>query len=306
MYSYAQCLQNAHKINWRIDEVLDGRRFDPSRRWLPGALSAADQIDFLDEDERRKLAQIEMASYAHLFGYVEEFIAPTVVDLAHEIGRGERVAFDALANFAAEEVKHMQLFRAVRDRIHASLGFDLELLGGQDETTAYVRSKNTGAVLLLTACIEWLTQRHYLECFKDNEELDPFTRHLFRCHWLEESQHAQMDHLETVRAFEGMSAAERDLAVSDLIELVGAVDGLLQQQARFDTRNFGRYLDRALTEEEQEQLFDRVLQAKRYTFLETGVTHPRFLELFTGVTTPAQQERVQEALAPLLPELSPA
>jgi len=305
-YSYEKCLQNAYRVNWRIEDVLGRRDFDPRRRWLPAALSAADDLPFLDEEERARLSHVEMAAYAHLFGYVEEFIAPMVVEQAREFEIDRRGIFDALANFAAEEVKHMNLFRQIRDRIDATMGFPLELLGGQRETARFVLGKSRGAVLLLTACIEWFTQRHYLECFEDDEGLDPLTVHIFRCHWQEEAQHAQMDHLETVRVFGGLSGPESDRAIDDLIELVGAVDGLLQEQARLDTRNFQRCLGRSLSDDEQAQVQEAVLAAKRHTFLATGVTHPRFQELFGLVATPAQQERVGAALAGLLPELAAA
>ena len=43
-----------------------------------------------------------------------------------------------------------------------------------------------------------------------------------------------------------------------------------------------------------------VLRAKRWTFLESGVTHPRFQELFAAVTTAEQQERVDSAVTELL------
>src|SRR5262249_47886166 len=151
----------------------------------------------------------------------------------------------ALANFAAEEVKHMTLFRELRGRIDEAIGFPLALLGGQQEVARAVLSKQTGAILLLTAAIEWLTQRHYLSSFKDDEALDPVTRRIFRCHWREESQHARLDHLETLRAFSGVSEVERQMAIEDLIGLVGAVDGLLQEQAELDVENLERYLDRS-------------------------------------------------------------
>ena len=67
--------------------------------------------------------------------------------------------------------------------------------------------------------------------FHDNEELDPLTKHIFKSHWLEESQHARIDRLETLRAFSRMTSAEKDQAIDDLIELVGAVDGLMQKQS---------------------------------------------------------------------------
>jgi hypothetical protein len=299
-YSYAECLQNSYRVNWRIADVVDGRAFDPSRRWLPTRLSGAGRVGCLSPAEKIKLTHVEMGAYAHLFGYVEEFIAPKMMTLARDFELEQREAFDALANFAAEEVKHMTLFRTLRGVIDEAVGFPLALLPGATDVARAVLARHTGAVLLLTACIEWFTQLHYLSCFKDDAGLDAFTRHIFRAHWLEESQHARLDHLETLRAFQGLGEAERDRAVDDLIGLVAAVDGLLQTQAGLDVDNLMRYLGRALDRREQEEVAAAVLAAKRYTFIESGVTHPNFQELFAMVTTPAQRQRVQAALAPVL------
>jgi hypothetical protein len=299
-YSYARCLENAYKVNWRIEDVLGAKRFDPNRRWLPVSLSGAAGASALDEEERRKLTHVEMAAYAHLFGYVEEFIAPKVAALARDYEIDQRTAFDALTSFAAEEVKHMNLFRRVRERVDEALGFETALLGGQADTARFVLGKSSGAVLLLTAAIEWFTQRHFVDAFKEDGALDPLTQDIFRAHWLEESQHAQMDHLETVRAFAGMSEAERERAVDELIELVAAVDGLLQTQTDHDLSNFETYIGRTLEPAAREEIRGEVLRAKRWTFIESGVTHPRFQELLVEVTTPPQRERIGAALDGLL------
>lgn len=299
-YSYADCLAQSYKVNWRIEEVLEQRRFDTARRWLPASLSGIAEITCLDEDEKRALTQVEMAAYAHLFGYVEEFIAPKVAALAGDHEVDGRDAFDALTNFAAEEVKHMNLFRQVRNLVDETLGFDVELVGGAQETARFVLAKSTGAVLLLTAAIEWFTQRHFIDAWRDDDGLDPLTRRIFRAHWLEESQHAKMDHNETLRAFENMDEAARDRAIDELIELVGAVDGLLQAQAALDVSNLEAYLGRGLGAARRRDVLHHVLRAKRWTFLGSGVTHPRFEELFLEVTTPAQRQRVGAALAPIL------
>jgi hypothetical protein len=299
-YSYADCLQKSYRINWRIGDVVAGREFDRSRRWLPAQLSGTGRVACLTAAEKFKLTHVEMGAYAHLFGYVEEFIAPTMIALARDFELDNREAFDALANFAAEEVKHMTLFRELRGAIDDAVGFPLALLPGAKDVARVVLGKHTGAVLLLTAAIEWFTQLHYLSCFMEDEGLDPFTRHIFKSHWLEESQHARIDHLETLRAFQGMAEAEKDRAIDDLIELVGAVDGLLQTQAQMDVDNLQRYLERPLPAAEQREVLAGVLAAKRYTFIESGVTHPNFQELFGMVTTPAQQQKVQEALGPVL------
>ena len=299
-YTYGECLQNSYRVNWKIGDVVGGRHFDTTRRWLPARLSGAGAVTCLAEPEKVKLSHVEMGAYAHLFGYVEEFIAPKVVALAQDFAVDNREAFDALTNFAAEEVKHMNLFREIRAAVDDAVGFPLALLPNQQEVARAVLSKNTGAVLLLTAAIEWFTQLHYLTCFKDDDSLDGFTKHIFKSHWLEESQHARMDHLETLRAFATMPDAEKDMAIDDLIELVGAVDGLLQQQSRMDADNLQRYLGRSLGQAGEQETYAKVLAAKRYTFIESGVTHPNFQELFGMVTTPAQQERVQKALMPIL------
>jgi hypothetical protein len=299
-YAYATSLENSFKVAWTLDEVLGTKRFDLSKRWQPASLSGADALDFLDAREQRELTHVELAAYAHLFGYVEEFIAPMVGGLAREHELERRDAFDALTNFAAEEVKHMTLFRRVRDRVQEQLGLQLALVQDEVATARFVLGKRRAAALLLTSSIEWMTQRHYLESFKDDATLDPLVKEIFKAHWLEESQHAQLDHLETVRAFASLSASERDGAIDDLIELVAGVHGLLVQQVGHDIANLSARLGRDFTELERFQLHASLLRAKRWTFLTSGVTHPRFQELFTSVTTPPQRARVEAALARLL------
>jgi hypothetical protein len=299
-YTYGECLKTSYRVNWKIADVIDGHHFDRARPWLPSRLSGAGSVACLSPAERMTLNHVEMGAYAHLFGFVEEFIAPRMVNLAQDFELDNREAFDALVNFAAEEVKHMTLFREVRAAVDDTLGTPLALLPGAGDVARVVLSKNVGAGLLLTAAIEWFTQLHYLTCFKDDATLDPFTKHIFKSHWLEESQHARMDHLETLRAFRGMTESEKEQAIDDLIVLVGAVDGLLRTQSEMDLDSLQRILGRTLPARDQAEILASVLAAKRYTFIESGVTHPNFQELFGLVTTPAQQHKVQEALGGVL------
>ena len=181
----------------------------------------------------------------------------------------------------------MNLFRQLRALVDATIGFPATLLADEKAVARVVMSKNIGAVLLLTSVIEWFTQLHYLSGFKDDESLDPFTKRIFRAHWQEESQHAQIDYLETVRKSAAMTPEVKDQAIDDLIDLVAAVDGLLQQQTEHDVDNLERYLDRSFTDAEREEVVRSVLKAKRYTFIASGVTHPNFQDVFTEVTTEA-------------------
>jgi hypothetical protein len=97
-----------------------------------------------------------------------------------------------------------------------------------------------------------------------------------------------------------MTDAEKDTAIDDLIGLVAAVDGLLQKQASLDVQNLETYRGQPLTEAQKREVHASVLRAKRYAFIESGVTHPNFQALFGEVTTPAQQGRVRTALDALL------
>ena len=301
-YSFAACLETAHKVNWEIEDVIGGKEFDLSKRWLPTSLSAASRLEGFTEEERRLLSHVEMAAYAHIFAYVEEFIAPKVSELALEHENDDRIAYDALTNFAVEEVKHMKLFRELLGQVNQTVGFETDLVGNQKETADYVLSKSTGAVLLLTACIEWFTQRHYTEAFREDDDLDPLTKDVFKAHWLEESQHAQMDHLESLREFGTLDDQQRDKAVDELIELVGAVDGLLKNQVERDIANFITYTGRDLSSSELDDLRGALIGSKRWTFIQSGVTHPRFVELIQAVTTVSQQERISSALGNLFDE----
>jgi len=97
-----------------------------------------------------------------------------------------------------------------------------------------------------------------------------------------------------------VSDHDRQVAIEDLIELFGAADGLLQKQSELDVENFERYLGRSLAAEQRREVYARVLEAKRYTFIESGVKHPNFVELFESLTTQTQQAQLQKALTGLL------
>ena len=299
-YSYAECLQRSYRVNWKIRDVIADRRFDPALPWLPSKLSGSAGITCLDPQEKLRVTHVEMGSYAHIFGYVEEFIAPKMTSLAMENQVDRREIFDALANFSAEEIKHMTLFRELRAIVDQTLGFPLLLLSGEKDVARFVLGKRTGSVLLLISCIEWLTQMHYVSAIRDEESVDPFTKEVFRCHWLEESQHAQMDYLEALRAFDGASDEERSIAADELVELLTAIDGLLQKQAGFDVLNVEKYLSRSFPEAEKQEIYQNLLGAKRWAFIESGVTHPNFQEIFGEVLPTADRERVHQALDSLM------
>jgi hypothetical protein len=162
-----------------------------------------------------------------------------------------------------------------------------------------VLEKSTWAVLALTLHVELFSQAHYRQSIEQDGSLSPLFKDVFLYHWREESQHAQMDELEWRRNDAQMRPATRELAVEEFIELIEAVDGILQAQAEADTAYFVRTLPRRLPAAEAAGVGDVVLAAYRWQYILSGAQHPHFLEVLCELTTPAQQARIMAALAHL-------
>jgi len=163
-----------------------------------------------------------------------------------------------------------------------------------------VLSKSTWAVLALTCHIELFTQAHYRQSIEPDGELSELWKDVFLFHWKEESQHAILDELEWQRADAKLEPAERDQAVTDLIDLVAAVDGILQMQAAADCDYFLRICGRIFDKAQVQALRDTLLRAYRWQYIVSGVQDERFQKVLGGMITPAQMQRIGTALAPIM------
>jgi hypothetical protein len=108
-----------------------------------------------------------------------------------------------------------------------------------------------------------------------------------------------LDELEWQAEDAKIGAAERDAAVGDLIELVGAVDGILQAQAKADAEYLVALVARPLSDAERETMDAWFLKAYRYQYITSGLQMTRFADVLRGLITEAQRARVDAALAPL-------
>src|SRR6185503_16145259 len=125
--------------------------------------------------------------------------------------------------------------------------------------------------------IEWMTQRHYVDSVRDDANLDPQFKSLLKHHWMEEAQHAKLDTLMVEALAEGRSREERAHAVDEYLAIGAFLDGGLAQQVDLDLQAFERASGRVLTNSERERGRANGLQASRWTFLGSGMTHPEFL-----------------------------
>ena len=297
---YARCVETSKRVRWKVEEdVIRGRRFDTAHKFLPDGLALADAFTTLSAGEKRFVSQIQGRTYANIFGLVERFINAKVLELSHDHWFGDQVALEALVRFSDEELKHQALFR----RIDAMIGevlprgyrFDVDA----NAVAHAVLGKSTWAVLALTLDIELFTLLHYTESIAFDAELSEIFRDVFLYHWKEESQHAILDELELVRIDAGLRAEERDRAVDELIQLVAAVDGILQVQASVDAAYFAAACGRFVGDGEARAIGAAFLKAYRWQYIHSGAEHQRFGTVLARLITDTQRRRVQAALATL-------
>jgi hypothetical protein len=152
------------------------------------------------------------------------------------------------------------------------------------------------AVALIILHIEWMTQRHYVDSVRGDGALDPLFKSLLKHHWMEEAQHAKLDTLMVEALADGRDEAGIDRALDEYLEIGAFLDSGLKAQAGFNLGAFERATGRRLNAEERETLEAQQHQALRWTYLGSGMTHPRFIASLTAIS-PAARDRIA-AVAP--------
>src|SRR5499426_1772165 len=297
---YAKAIEVSKRIRWDIDrDVIRGRKFDVTKKFLPDGLSKVERLPFLDAGEKRLVSQIQGRTYANIFGLVERFIASKALELSRDHWLGDQTALEAVVRFTDEELKHQELFRRVEAMIGNGMPAGYAFAHDANAVAGAVLSKSNWAVLALICHIEIFVLLHYRESIDKDGNLSPLWKDVFLHHAREEAQHAILDELEWDREDRRIDASARDAAVDDLIALVAAVDGILQQQARADAEYFLRIAARRRTAAEAAALRSSFLAAYRWQYIGSGV-QGRFTKVLAQKITPAQLLRVQNALQPIV------
>ena len=298
---YARCIDISKRVRWDIDkDVIRGRTLDTSQTFLPAGLSLADKLDFLSESEKLFFSQVQGRTYAIMFGLIERYINAKILEVSRDHWFGDQVALEALVRFSDEEMKHQELFRRIEVLAADCMPDGYRVVADPNDVAQVVLSKSTWAVLALTCHVEIFTQVHFKSSIEPEAELADLWKDVFLYHWKEESQHAVIDELEWRREDAKLSYEERDQAVTDLIDLVLAVDGILQAQAEADAEYFQAGIERDLSDTETRAVEDVILEAYRWQYIVSGVKDGRFLGVLTELIDDEQTARVTDALAPLM------
>jgi hypothetical protein len=297
-FNFRDVLASSAKAAWQVEDVLpEGARLDFGRRFLPEALARTDCIAFLSEPERRVLNQIRGHEYLSLFGLVEEFILPFVLDHARPQLNGDDHRVRALLNFAGEEAKHIHLFRLFHSRFTEAFGTRCEAIGPAETIAAEVLRHDPLAVALVILQLEWMTQSHYLDSVRDDGELDPLFKSLLKHHWMEEAQHAKLDTLMVETLADGRDEAGIQAAIDGYLEIGAFLDGGFEAQAALNIDAFERASKAVLSTDQRDELQAQQHQALRWTYLGSGMVHPKFTATLAALS-PVARDRVA-AIAPV-------
>jgi hypothetical protein len=296
-FNFGDVLASSVKAAWQVEDVLpSGAELDFRRRFLPEALARIEGLDFLSDDEKRILNQIRGHEYLTIFGLVEEFILPFVLDHARPQLNGDDHRVRALLNFASEEAKHIHLFKLFHQRFTEAFGTPCEAIGPGEAIAAEVLRHDPLSVALAILQVEWMTQSHYVGSVRDDQELDPLFKSLLKHHWMEEAQHAKLDTLMVEALAEGRDEAGIQAAIDGYLEIGAFLDGGFAEQTGLNLDAFEKATGRRLGDQRREHLQAQQHQALRWTYLGSGMVHPKFTATLARLS-PAARDRIA-AVAP--------
>ena len=292
-FNYQTALASSLRAQWQLDDVLrSDQDLDFSRNFMPESLSRTAALTSLNPFEQRTLNQIAAHQYLAIFGVVEEFILPFLLDHARPHLMNDDWRVRALLNFAGEEAKHIHLFK----RYHAAFvrGFpvECEMIGPSEAIGAEILRHDPLAVALVILMIEWMTQQHYLGSIKDDGDLDPLFKSLMKHHWMEESQHAKLDTLIVDALAEGRSEEEIQSAIDEFFEIGEFLDNGLKAQAAYNLDALEKVIGRKL--EDRAEIEEQQHQAARWTYVGSGMVHERFIATLRNISARAA-DRIAEA-----------
>src|SRR5215212_7249512 len=295
-FNYEATLASSLRAQWELDDVLStDEELDFSRNFMPESLARTAALDALNPFEQRILNQISAHQYLCIFGVVEEFILPFLLDHARPALREDDYRVRALLNFAAEEAKHIHLFKRFHEAFVRGFPVECRMIGPSETIGAKVLNHDPLAVALVILMIEWMTQQHYLGSIRDDGDIDPLFKSLLKHHWMEEAQHAKLDTLIVEALAEGRTEQQIDKAIDEFFEIGAFLDEGLQMQAGFNLAALEQAIGRSV--DNREDLLAQQHQAGRWTYIGSGMVHERFKASLESLS-PNAAARIAEA-APL-------
>jgi hypothetical protein len=305
-YDYGSTYRQSLQVNWQVDDIIGGEKtLDFRKSFLPEVWVDAGALDFLSEKDKLAVNHIRSHSYLYLFGFVEEYIVPFVVN--HVQGRLHKAAPEelrALLHFAEEEVKHIELFHRFGQEFRSGFGSTCDVLGSPEKLAAAILSKSPLGAGLSILHIELMTLLHYVSSVRDRVDIDPQFSSLLRHHWLEESQHAKLDTMIVEALAQPLSEREIQEGIDDYLAIGGMLDGGLAAQMDMDLTSFTRATGRTLSEDEAKRYREVQQRSYRKTFLSSAMRQNQFQSILAAIS-PEGAQKVLEVANTLVPNGHP-
>jgi hypothetical protein len=292
-FNYEATLASSLRAQWQLDDVLrTDQELDFSRNFMPESLARTAALETLNPFEHKVLNQISAHQYLSIFGVVEQFILPFVVDHARPHLLGDDWRIRAILNFAGEEAKHIQLFKRFHQAFVRGFPVECQMIGPSEAIGAEVLNHDPLAVGLVILMIEWMSQQHYLGSIRDDGDIDPLFKSLLKDHWMEEAQHAKLDTLIVDALAVGRTEDQIQKAIDEFFEIGAFLDAGLKQQATFNLDALEKAIGREV--EDREAIEAQQHQAARWTYIGSGMVHERFQDTLNAISRRAA-ERMAEA-----------
>jgi hypothetical protein len=301
-YDYGTTYRQSLQVNWQVEDIIGGEKtLDFGKSFLPEVWVDADALDFLSEKDKLAVNHIRSHSYLYLFGFVEEYIVPFVVNHVH--GRLHKAAPEelrALLHFAEEEVKHIELFHRFGQEFRSGFGSTCDVLGSPETVAAAILSKSPLGAGLSILHIELMTLLHYVSSVRDRVDIDPQFSSLLRHHWLEESQHTKLDTMIVEALAQPLSEREIQEGIDDYLAIGGMLDGGFAAQMEMDLTSFTRATGRTLSEDEATRYREVQQQSYRKTFLTSAMRLNQFQSILATIS-PEGAQKVADVANMLVP-----
>lgn len=292
----------AGRLQWDIDrDVIRGRGFDPRRKLVPDTLSLVDRLDFLDAGERLLASQVQGVSYCRLFGLLERVIGARSLDRSRAYADTDAASQEAFARFTHEEQKHEELFRRVARLSAEGMRRESRIAPEAEAIAATMLGRSAWALLGLTCHVELIAQVHYQQSLEPDATLSDLFKDVLFFHAKEEWQHAMLHQAEWEREDARLAGGARDRVVTDLIQLIRALDAIVAVQAAVDVDALVDACDRAFSPAETARLHSGMLRAYRWQFIACGLEDARFAGVLSKMLREDEIARMRRELAPVVP-----
>lgn len=287
--TYETLLEASRRANWRIDDIIGGeKKLDFTKTFLPETYVRARSLAFLSPGERLLLNHIRSRGYLAMFELLEQVIVPFMSENAKEETDEDAFRAPALRNLVREENKHRELFRRFLAEFDEAFGVECDLIGPAPDIVAGFLAHTPMAVTIAILALEWMSQDHYVESVRDDEDIDRQFKSLLQHHWEEELQHARLDELLLLSMAEQSPPQEIDAAIDGFFGIGAFLDGGLMRQAALDLAAFERAARRELAEAERQAFLEGQHRALRWTFLGTTLSNANFLKVIESLSGTAR------------------